>query len=1536
MKIITKLLILVCVFGIGVKSQAQCGFNYASVLDQVFNSKLSGASVEIEIVKTSNSLDCHLPIQWNSLPDWLAIDRVSSTTIRETLRVRTTKTNNTSSDRVFTIEFSISSASMSVDFTQPSNITSDFNEENINNTSSIAYDITGKVISKSRNYFDDLGKPIQSQSIDIKEAKVWTSVTKYDSQGRLEYQTSSAPKSSGGIRYINESDFISFDTSGPSRFDPDKKTMFPYPLQGSSILGSHYADHNENGILKDNTRRPYSKPIYDDLNPGKVLRNLGGNPIDLDGDNLLDNMPEGFSHGMQAAQELYYAFGIENLDGITKNEVLSSVFKKAHLSYGLPDVTYSHGPAFNYYCEGGDTWPDDFRVSRISKMPKGIYYVDTPDNESIFVQIAQDSDGSVSTIASSNAANLVYPYVFQTCQEVDRFKSINNNNNFLVNNKIQKTVAIDPHGEEVVSFAYDDGRVLATARSGEGPKKQVKSLIGKQGWVDIHLPKNCGGSLSFVGGTNLYDVYNLRTSVKLTNLSNIPSGVYRVALKENTEPINYTYIDHQGNIEALVPGSSRGVTYDINYYDYSLNYYDDAGNLTSSLQPLGFNNDVYANYNLTGTVSHINDNLKSYFQYNSLGQLLYTSSPDEGEAWFKYRKDGQIRFSQNSKQQAEGKFSYTNYDNRARPIESGVVTADFDDNTLDPDNDVTPSGAKEEKHNTKYDLPERNPIYFSFGSDSRRDTYLDQSFVSGNVSATYSSEGATWYSYDIYGRVTWIVQRINGLDSLKTIDYEYDPVTGAVNEVIYQKGVAAEEFRHRYTYDTDDYSLTKVETKTTSDPSYITHADYKYYETGELRRVELANDSQGNPLQGIDYVYNINGALKAINHPSLTEAKDPGGDSDDVFGMQIDYYKGDYLREGNHIATLHAGEDQYNGNIKAIRWNNRAANDGSIGQEKTYVYDYNRNNWLEQATYGNSDGNPHLNDHPSNIPLGASESVNSGESLDRTAQQEITLTTGFSAKQGSTVHLKIQPSGASFTATTDYQVSNLEYDANGNIQSLRRNKNKGSDDSNEMDDLYYHYDPNKPNQLKQVQDNAPEETNAPDIKHQTSNNYEYNVIGQLIKNNSENVEYIYNTSGLVTEVKKDGVVRVKFFYNDRGQRVRKETFTNYGENGGPNIMTERTFYVRDAAGKPLAIYNSGFLNNNHEPSLTEHTVYGASRLGVYSKRTRNTNYEITDHLGNVRAVVSRANNNEITKFGTDYYPFGMPMPNRDKQGNYRYAFQGQEKDKETGKEAFELRLWDARIGRWLSPDPYGQYHSPYLGMGNNPSSNIDSDGGWVTAVTALAGGLINAGINIYSQGGINENLDWKRVGVAFVGGAIAGATGNLQAAVVTNTAFDIADQLIANGGNYKDINYTQAAVTGALTYVGGKFIGPRLSNTKLVKGISVKLSTKAHSTRFYSPYVNNFKGGFTSGFKQGANGAKINKAAFDVSSEIIGGLGAGSGSTVINKTFGGIPKIEDVFKDGFKPFDNHFFHFMNNLNHYDSGNNVKFISTEVRLIGIEE
>ena len=108
------------------------------------------------------------------------------------------------------------------------------------------------------------------------------------------------------------------------------------------------------------------------------------------------------------------------------------------------------------------------------------------------------------------------------------------------------------------------------------------------------------------------------------------------------------------------------------------------------------------------------------------------------------------------------------------------------------------------------------------------------------------------------------------------------------------------------------------------------------------------------------------------------------------------------------------------------------------------------------------------------------------------------------------------------------------------------------------------------------------------------------------------------------------------------------------------------------------------------------------------------------------------------------------MPNRQLIGGepYRYGYQGEfaETDPETGKPAFELRLYDPRINRWLTPDPYGQHFSPYLGMGNNPISNVDPDGGAAIPQHTLQG-LSNLAINISLMGDFFGGFDnfWHNI-----------------------------------------------------------------------------------------------------------------------------------------------------------------------------------------------
>ncbi|WP_010518693.1 RHS repeat-associated core domain-containing protein [Croceivirga radicis] len=870
------------------------------------------------------------------------------------------------------------------------------------------------------------------------------------------------------------------------------------------------------------------------------------------------------------------------------------------------------------------------------------------------------------------------------------------------NIKTLKTVTRDSHGVENVVFTDADGKTLAAARSG-GPNSRRNTIaFNEQKYIDIHLPEgvpvfNLTQVENHPVSESDYTIYDLikdeeytadsTTFPQVPGLGNIEPGFYRIQLHDNVTDWFFYYVEY----------------YD-NYYDYSLNEYDDAGRLTHTYQPLG---ETKAEKPVTT------------YEYNTLGQLVSTTSVDEGTAKFKYRKDGQIRFSQNTVQAENGLVSFTDYDDKGRPVQSGVITADFAG--LDPDTpnfmipyDPVSTFTDLDDHTiTVYDSRRHEDSFFEGNLD-----YIE-AFQAGNVAVTSNKNGYTVYSYDVYGRVTWVVQKINGLGSgiasRKTIDYVYDDLTGLVDKVIYQKQ-KEDQFIHKYSYNLKG-QLVKVETSI-NNVNYINQAQYFYDEAGTLVRTELADGAQG-----LDYVYNLAGQLKSINHPSLNPNNDPRRTGvgttttdNDLFGMQIDYHTGDYNRVANsNIATTTYGADQLNGNIKGIRWQTKSPIENLTHE---YVYTYDRNNWLTAADFDPSGQAVNTGSLP---PAGESAATYiSGQTDDLAATQSFTLKPGFHAQEGSTITIRIDPNGGGIMEG-DYDVSNITYDANGNIQTLVRN-GQGA-----MDNLEYNYDPNKPNQLKQVVDNVGSAPNADDIGTQSApDNYIYNSIGQLIENKEENITYFYNASGLVTEVRQNNTPMVKFFYNDRNHRVKKEDYT------GNSMQT--TYYVRDVAGQVMAIYS----DYGGSMALAEQPIYGTGRIGVAYNGTNNAKqyvYELTDHLGNVRAVFTKENGNASLEGYTDYYPFGMAMPGRKIVGDYRYAFQGQEKDPETGKEAFQLRLWDSRIGRWLAPDPYGQYNSPYLGMGNNPISGVDFDGGRVYVYKKGLGYFEYKNGNLYNKNG---------------------------------------------------------------------------------------------------------------------------------------------------------------------------------------------------------
>ncbi|MDP2176226.1 MAG: RHS repeat-associated core domain-containing protein [Bacteroidota bacterium] len=101
---------------------------------------------------------------------------------------------------------------------------------------------------------------------------------------------------------------------------------------------------------------------------------------------------------------------------------------------------------------------------------------------------------------------------------------------------------------------------------------------------------------------------------------------------------------------------------------------------------------------------------------------------------------------------------------------------------------------------------------------------------------------------------------------------------------------------------------------------------------------------------------------------------------------------------------------------------------------------------------------------------------------------------------------------------------------------------------------------------------------------------------------------------------------------------------------------------------------------------------------------------------------------------------------------YRYGFNGKEKDNETYGEGnaydFGARIYDSRLGRWLSLDPLMKrfpWQSPYCSMDNNPIAKIDPTGMSTKSTHTDKDGNVIAVINdgdkgVYKHG---DNKDGK-------------------------------------------------------------------------------------------------------------------------------------------------------------------------------------------------
>jgi len=581
----------------------------------------------------------------------------------------------------------------------------------------------------------------------------------------------------------------------------------------------------------------------------------------------------------------------------------------------------------------------------------------------------------------------------------------------------------------------------------------------------------------------------------------------------------------------------------------------------------------------------------------------------------------------------------------------------------------------------------------------------------------------------------------------KQIDYAYDQISGKVNEVHYQAG-KPDAFYHRYEYDADN-RITKVYTSKDS-ILWDQDARYVYYDHGPLARTVIGDLH----VQGMDYAYTLLGWIKGVNSNLLKSKNDIGNDglggsplrvAKDAFGYTLNYHADDYKPlDGSKWSNpavrfealtpnsdlMAASFDLFNGNISSMVT--------SIEEPKIYT--------------------AAPNEVPNKLPQGTAYTYDQlNRLLEMKAFQNLDVTTN-TWKQGSTY-------AGSYHNT-------FQYDANGNILGQLRANGTGQI----IDSLTYKYAKDatgrtKQNRLYHVNDQVSATVFNDDIDKQGAfyslnandgtNNYMYDSIGNLIQDRQEEIKRIdWTVYGKIKSITRFmGSLRsdLEFRYDAGGNRIAKIEKPRDANGVKPSSEWIATYYIRDAQANVMGIYKHITVSGGPSFKVIERALYGNSRLGsdyteveltglstapkLLTRTLGHKHYEGSNHLGNVLTVfadrkIPRDNNSDgvIDYFepdvlsSSDYSPFGVVLDGREFGDSGRYGFNGKENDDEVKGEGnsldFGARIYDSRLGRWLSIDPFWKKYpflSPYNYTIDNPIMLIDPAGEDI--VVAFTGGV---------------------------------------------------------------------------------------------------------------------------------------------------------------------------------------------------------------------
>jgi RHS repeat-associated protein len=218
---------------------------------------------------------------------------------------------------------------------------------------------------------------------------------------------------------------------------------------------------------------------------------------------------------------------------------------------------------------------------------------------------------------------------------------------------------------------------------------------------------------------------------------------------------------------------------------------------------------------------------------------------------------------------------------------------------------------------------------------------------------------------------------------------------------------------------------------------------------------------------------------------------------------------------------------------------------------------------------------------------------------------------------------------------------------------------------------------------------------------------------------------------------------------------------------------------------------------------------GANGIGV---PTPGYAFFVPNQVESTVAVVDQAG---TVTANVAYHPDGgVDQAHSHGTDNFRPKFAGTEWDPSSSLYHMGARYYDPATSSFLSPDPAGQFTSPYTYAGNSPVSALDPNGELAFAVAVIIGAAL---VGAYF-GGVSVNDDWNPrhwnwesgktyagLGVGAVLGAVGAAAGGVavQAGVALGASGGLAAQAAGVAVGIAGQALVGAGENAAFTALGG-------------------------------------------------------------------------------------------------------------------------------------